>query len=200
MKIKSNTIILLIIGFIWCIFMGVTAISIGVGALFPTLNYIGKPLACPSGQLSFEQHVANPIPGTTQTTVAWTCTDQQTGAQTDIDPLQMGLYAGPFYGVLLFAVICAGLYYYQRRNPSSAAPDAATTTTLEPRSEPSNLPAQPYVSSAANDRRARKAAAQRAGVREDAMDRMKQLKELRAANMISETEYEEKRAEILKDL
>ena len=35
---------------------------------------------------------------------------------------------------------------------------------------------------------------------ETALARMKELKELRAANLISETEYEEKRAEILKSL
>jgi hypothetical protein len=35
---------------------------------------------------------------------------------------------------------------------------------------------------------------------ESALTRMKDLKELRASNLISETEYEEKRAEILKSL
>jgi hypothetical protein len=34
----------------------------------------------------------------------------------------------------------------------------------------------------------------------DTLSRMKKLKELRAANLISETEYEAKRAEILKGL
>ena len=65
MQFKPST---LIIVFIWSIFMGVTAISIGFGALYPPLNYIAKPIACPNGQLSFVQNVSNPIPGTTQIT------------------------------------------------------------------------------------------------------------------------------------
>jgi putative oligomerization/nucleic acid binding protein len=53
-------------------------------------------------------------------------------------------------------------------------------------------------SSTAGDQ-ARFGAAQTAGD-SDALGRMKQLKKLREADMISESEYERKRAEILKDL
>jgi hypothetical protein len=106
MKLTSRTFIWLVMGFFWSIFMGVTAISIGFGALYPPLNYIAKPLACPNGQLSFQQFVSNPIPGTTQTTAGWTCTDSKTGSQTSIDAIKMGVYAGPFYGLLLFLVVC----------------------------------------------------------------------------------------------
>jgi hypothetical protein len=106
MKLTGKTIGWLIAGFVWSLFMGVTAISIGIGALYPPLNYIAKPLACPNGELSFVQNVSNPIPGTTYTTAGWTCTDSKTGAQTHLDAIKMGVYAGPFYGVLLFLIIC----------------------------------------------------------------------------------------------
>lgn len=105
MKLTGKTIGWLIAGFVWSIFMGVTAISMGFGALYPPLNYIAKPLACPNGQLSFQQNVSNPLPGTTYTTAGWTCTDSKTGAQTPIDAVRMSVYAGPFYGLLLFLVI-----------------------------------------------------------------------------------------------
>ena len=51
MKFGKSTIGSLIGVFVWSIFMGVTAISIGLGTLLPQINYIAKPLACPTGQL-----------------------------------------------------------------------------------------------------------------------------------------------------
>jgi hypothetical protein len=106
MKLTGKTIGWLIAGFVWSIFMGVTAISMGFGALYPPLNYISKPFSCPNGQLSFQQNVSNPVPGTTYTTAGWTCTDSKTGAQTHIDAIKMGVYAGPIEGLLLFLIIC----------------------------------------------------------------------------------------------
>ena len=94
MKLKTSTLLLT---FIWCWFMGITAISIGFGALFPSMNRVAKPFVCPSGKMDLTKEVYNPYP-------------------------------------------------------------------------------------------------------ENTIARMKELKELRAANLISENEYEEKRAEILKDL
>ncbi len=47
MKLKTSTLIWV---FIWSLFMGVTAISIGVGAAYPPLNYIAAPVVCPGGR------------------------------------------------------------------------------------------------------------------------------------------------------
>ncbi len=110
MKFTKTTIGWLIAGFFWSIFMGVTAFSIGFGALYPPLNYIAKPFVCPTGQLSYSQNVTNPLPGTTYTTAEWTCTNPQTGAQTTLDPIKMGIFAGPIYGVLLYLIIV--LFWY----------------------------------------------------------------------------------------
>jgi hypothetical protein len=112
MKLNKTTIGWLIAGFFWSIFMGVTAFSIGFGALYPPLKYIAKPIVCPTGQLDYIQNVSNPLPGTTYTTAEWTCTDPQTGSQKTIDAIKMGVYAGPFYGVLLYAVIVLIWYIY----------------------------------------------------------------------------------------
>ena len=106
MKFNRNTIGSLIIGFFFSIFMGVFAISIGFGALYPPLNYISKPFSCPNGELTFQQNVSNPLPGTTYTTAGWTCTDSKTGAQTHIDAIKMGVYAGPIQGLLIFLIGC----------------------------------------------------------------------------------------------
>ena len=60
--------------------------------------------------------------------------------------------------------------------------------------------AEPSYGSAAADRRARKAAAKRGRKRQAAEAQLKKLKEQHAANLISESEYEQKKAEILKEL
>ncbi len=62
MKINGTIIWLLV--FIWSIFMGVTAVSYGLGALYPPLNKIAQPFVCPNGQMVFEEAVSNPLPGT----------------------------------------------------------------------------------------------------------------------------------------
>jgi hypothetical protein len=113
-KMNRTTIGWLLGAFVWCIFMGVTAISIGFGALFPHLNYIAKPLACPNGGLSFEQDVSNPMPGTTITTATWFCRYPGADIPTPIDPIKMALYAGPFYGLLLF-VLGLSFWYMNTR-------------------------------------------------------------------------------------
>ena len=64
--------------------------------------------------------------------------------------------------------------------------------------EPSQ--AESSYGSAAADRRARKAALKRGKERQKAEEQLKKLKELHAANMISEEEYQQKRAEIIKEL
>jgi hypothetical protein len=114
MKIYRTSIGWLIGAFVWCIFMGIIAISIGFGALFPYLNYIAKPLACPNGQLSFEQTKSNPIPGSTITTAVWFCRYPAAEIPISIDPITMALYAGPFYGFLLF-VLGLSFWYMNTR-------------------------------------------------------------------------------------
>jgi len=124
MKIKANTIIWLIVGFLWSIFMGVTAVSIGLGALFPSLNYIAKPFVCPTGQMVLEENVSNPLPGTTYTILHWYCIDAQSGAKTELNPFTMNLYAGPIYGVLIFVIGLGIWYFYSRWDPATATAEA----------------------------------------------------------------------------
>ena len=54
MKITTSTIGWGIAAFVWSIFMGVTALSIGVGAAFPPANLIAKPFVCLNGQMTFD--------------------------------------------------------------------------------------------------------------------------------------------------
>ncbi len=194
---KTGTIMSGIAVFIWSIFMGVTAIAIGVGAAFPPLNQIAAPFICPNGQMTYTEETSNPLPGTTYTQIGWYCVDKQTGAKTELDIFPMTLYSGVFYGLLLFVVILAIWYFANRRKASSGFP--ADRAILEQASR-SRSQAQQFYSSLSNFDEGTPQTAERGGDSEAVLTRMQTLKELREANLISEAEYEQKRAEILRNV
>ena len=206
MKLSRNTLLLILI---WCLFMGVTAISIGFGALFPSMNKIAKPFVCPRGQMELETETYRPYPGTTITTLTWYCVEE--GLRTEIGIFPMSLYAGTIYGVLLFLVVYLFMFILSNRSPGQTGESRLekANAALEQskqyraraeefreqaemfraRAEQSNDPVEIFRQHGTD-----KPASQ------DTLERMKELKRLRDANLISETEYQEKRAEILKDL
>ena len=106
MKFKKSTMVWV---FIWSLFMGVTAISIGFGALFPPLNYVAAPFVCPGGTMSEVQEVYHPSPGSTVTTVTWYCTTGATGEKNELSMWPMSVASGLIYGLLLFLVILLGM-------------------------------------------------------------------------------------------
>jgi hypothetical protein len=114
MKINTRPMIWLLV-FIWFIFMGVTAVSYGLGALYPPLNMIAQPFVCPNGQMSVEENTSNPMPGTTITQIYWYCVDGKSGAKTEMVDAPIHLYAGAFYGLLMFVAALIIWYLYNRR-------------------------------------------------------------------------------------
>lgn len=96
----SIPILVFTLGF--CVFMGITAGSLGVGAAFPNINRIAAPVVCPGGQLTGTQHVTRPYPGKTVTTVDYTCVNPQTGASVPVDKFSIALIAGTAFGVVGF--------------------------------------------------------------------------------------------------
>ncbi len=122
MQLKKST---LMWTFLWSLFMGVTAISIGVGALFPQLNYLAGPFACPGGTMSMDAQEYDPSPGTTVTTETWYCTNGATGAKNELSIWSISVPSGLIYGLLLFLVILAGMQIAARRSARrSAAPES----------------------------------------------------------------------------
>jgi hypothetical protein len=91
--------------FVWCIFMGITVGSIGIGAVFPSANIIAKPFVCPAGQMQVLTQDYHPSPVETVTTLTWYCVDESTGSKTEIGLFPMSLYAGAIYGLLLFLIV-----------------------------------------------------------------------------------------------
>jgi hypothetical protein len=106
MNLKTSTVIWT---FIWCIFMGITAGSIGVGAIFPVINLVAKPFVCSSGSMQLVTQEYRPSPVETVTTLTWYCVDEQTGAKTELGIFPMSLYAGLIYGFLFFLIVLLGM-------------------------------------------------------------------------------------------
>jgi hypothetical protein len=108
MKIKkvktSSLIIVLTVGFIFSIFLGITAGAMGFGSRFPGLNLIAAPFLCPGGEMSYTQHVTE-IGTATYWTADWFCVEEGTGVQKELDPNRVHGLAGTFYGLLVFGLL-----------------------------------------------------------------------------------------------
>lgn len=181
MSLKPKSVILLLV---WCLFMGVTAISIGVGALFPALNQIAGPFICSNGQMRVDSQTYNGLPGQTVTTLDWQCVDKQTGEAQPVNEMSMFLINGLIYGFILFVVVVIGVRVAAKRRPMLIKPrssdhveatlgDFTTQARQQPRVVPFDNPEA---------------------------DELRKLKNLREAGLITEQDYEQKKAEILSRL
>ena len=114
MKINTSTIIWLIVGFIWSWFMGITAVSLGLGSLFPAINMVAKPFVCQGGQMVNNSQNYRVSPVENVTTLTWYCVDIHSGAKTELNPFIINVYAGSFYGLLIIVAVLIILYFYRR--------------------------------------------------------------------------------------
>ena len=175
MAFKTSTLIWV---FIWSIFMGITVGSIGIGAAFPAANLITAPFVCPNGKLQLSTQDYNPSPVETVTTETWYCVDNSTGSQREVGIFQMAIIAGPIYGFLLFAVIFAFMWY-RARHPSG--PQAWSSQAGWQASSSSSAAESSHESGSAEQRLAR-------------------LKHLLDTGLITEQDYNQKKARILNEL
>ncbi len=168
MNLKPATIITT---FAWCIFMGIVAISIGFGAIFPSINRITKPFVCPNGEMELETQVYRPSPVETVTTIMWYCVDSQTGERTALGIFPMSLYAGTIYGLPLFVGVLSFMYVSAKRQASTSALGSFKLYKGDPSERAAHI-----------------------------KERLAELNKLHDAKVISETEYRKKRTEILEDV
>ena len=110
MKDKKATYTELATALFWSIFIGIVGISIGLGALYPPLNYVAKPLVCADGQMTFEKQVNQATPTQTFYSADWYCTKGESASQ----PISPFGYAGVFYGLLCFPIFLIGRSYFKR--------------------------------------------------------------------------------------
>jgi uncharacterized membrane protein len=113
----------------------------------------------------------------------------------------MSLYAGTIYGLLLFVAVFVGMTVMTNRRESSPQKVGSRTGNVDMARLNALLEQTGKLrGSLAADQEKAERMAGKTQAATTALTRMKELKELRAANEISEAEYEKKRAEILKDL
>jgi hypothetical protein len=129
--------------------------------------------------MKVDQQVYHPYPGNTITTLTWYCVDEISGEETELGIFPMSLYAGLIYGFLLFVVVIVGMFYLTNKSPSVS-------------SNASYSQASPHRSSQEFQGTSK--------VTTEAAARLKQLRDLHDSGLISQSEYEEKRAEIIKNL
>lgn len=170
MKLSFGTA-MLVLG--CCMFCGIIIIAIGLGAAFPVIDNVAAPFVCGGKALQPDQQSYSYRPGEVTTTVEWYCTDDKTGQQQSVD-LQIILTAGSIYGLLLFAIFLAWWFIANRPGSATAGDVAAASPVAHP----------PH----------------RASSSESAMQRLAELKRMYDANLITQPEYEKKKAEILENL
>ncbi len=139
---KPSGVILLLV---WCLFMGVTAISIGVGAIFPALNGIAQPFICSNGHMQVLTSTSHPQPGVTYTAEKYQCADNRTGEARDVNQWSMFLINGLIYGTILFAVIMIWWWIRSKRRARLVADRAAVDESNSYTSV--DVPAGAYVTS-----------------------------------------------------
>jgi hypothetical protein len=220
---KPKSFILVLI---WSLFMGVTAISIGLGAAFPPLNRIAGPFVCPNGDMRVDSQTYRPSPGTTITTLDWQCVDKRTGEAQRINEMSMFLINGLIYGFVLFGAIVIGYWIMTKRRArrveQRAAVDVPTayTSSMElPQvvqfdsmegyelQELTRMYKEGRFSEAEYNRKRTKILSRMASqpapetlVDVPAAEELRKLKNLLAEGLITQQDYDQKKAEILQKL
>ena len=164
------------------LFIGIM-ITVAGGAIFPPLLDVAAPFVC-NGKFSVETQVFRPKPSETVTARTFYCQNPKSGATTDIS-LETIIVAGLIYSAIVFIpVLVIGLVIgpvIATRRKTREVQDAANLekTLGALRSSITIIPAQGMKNS------------------EAPAEKLKKLKELRDAGLITEQEYETKRAEIV---
>jgi hypothetical protein len=210
MKLKTSTVVWT---FIWCLFMGVTVGSIGIGAVFPSVNLAAKPFVCPNGQMQVVTKDYHPDPTRTVTTVTTYCVDGTTGAKTQLGIFPMSLYAGTLFGLVFFALTMIGISSKFITLPRSYYAASQQSTDLDPAmdgfksklrsgrlsQEQYAMMEQSLKNYSGNRSTGSLAPASRIS-REPVEEQLKELKGLLDSSLITKQEYEKKKAEILSRL
>jgi hypothetical protein len=174
----------LIASFVWTLFMGVTVGSIAGGAIYPPINYLAKPFVCPNGVMTYNESTSNPLPGTTYTQIGWYCVDARAEKTTELDIFQIALPAGLIIGFVAYVVGLATFLLIRLRQPAgpAAAAQLARRASGSYNAQHNSPPAHASPTQSQTEAR------------------LHELKVLRSKDLISEAEYQQKRADILKDL
>jgi len=165
------------------LFCGNIGIAIGVGSIYTPINQVARPIVCGKQRLEIVQHRYSYRPGETTWSIDAYCIDDETGAKVERTAL-VHLVSGMFYGLVLFVffgflwLLTGVLQRLRGEKPGLAASEQVKFNFDQP--EPAA--AAPSVAAGSVDEKLRK------------------LKQLREANLITEQDFEKKKSEILDNL
>jgi len=205
MRLKTSTVVWT---FIWCLFMGVTVGSIGIGAIFPSVNLVAKPFVCPNGQMQVVTKDYHPDPTRSVTTVTTYCVDGTTGSKTELGIFPMSLYAGTLFGLVFFALTMIGISSKFITLPRSYYAANQQSTDLNPAMDgfksklnSGRLSQEQYalIEQSLKNNRSIGAPASRIS-HEPVEEQLKELKGLLDSDLITKQDYEKKKTEILSRL
>jgi hypothetical protein len=97
------------------LFLGVVVVSMGLGAMFPSIDQVAGPFVCGGGSLQEHNKNYHPQPGMKVTTVNWSCADATEADQHAVDGWAVTLVAGTIYGLIIFIPTLLLLVIRQRR-------------------------------------------------------------------------------------
>ncbi len=176
--------------FFWCIFTGVIGIGIGLGAAIPPLNYIATPFVCPGGTMTNTQQGYTVSPVESVTTVSLYCVNAA-GSETEVGMFPTVLYSGVIYGVIVFLVVFLIQVIAANRGGASGA-DTSTEAAVMNR---------------VIEARARNAGMQQQAVLRslqpsggDPKARLEKLKQMLSSGLITQSEFDQKKKEILAEM
>ncbi|MGB8213961.1 MAG: SHOCT domain-containing protein [Anaerolineales bacterium] len=160
------------------LFCGIVIISIGFGSVITQLNQVAGPVVCGQQQLAVVQHTSSYEPGEESWSMTAYCIDPQTGDKQDVTTA-VQLVAGTIYGLILFAIIIIAVVWLPILGRGRSAPKAGAAVSVSP---------------------AYQAAVTIRNSSEDVDEKLKKLKQLHDQALITDQEYEQKKAEILENI
>jgi hypothetical protein len=108
---RSTFAALLFVVLAFSMFLGFTAGAMGLGSIYPQINAIAQPVACPGRSMSHSQQVSEI--GTAKYYAAkWYCVDEKTGERSEVSGNTVALITGPVYGIVTFVILLALVYLY----------------------------------------------------------------------------------------
>lgn len=156
------------------LFTGIIIVSIGLGAAFPAMERVAAPFVCGERSLDLQLDHYFYKPNTSGYTITWSCVDSR-GESQDVT-WKITLVAGLIYSAVIFFISLAGLAFLGRgargllEGGAAAGPRPAPAFRIQ------------------------------AGASGGLRKKLQELKELRDSDLITEQEYETKKAELLEEL
>lgn len=191
-------------------FIGTIIFTIGIGAIFPKLTFVGAPLACPDGVVSVLSQSYSYKPGQQGVSHHIFCISK-TGEQQELT-FTLILYAGLVYSAILLTVLMwlgrYGLHVFKLGSSTGAVGKISQLKNLSAQlNNQANLNPVAIsqilstVQSSSQDTTAKMMNVDiNQSQTSSIQDRLQKLKELRDSGLIDATTYEAKQAEILKEL